>query len=209
MATTPWVAGLYTELVSYPAPQVWPLNVRALEAEERSALLPPLPPGAENYYADLFAYKNSDTRAWLQLLLDEDTRRTLLPPAPNSFEDWTWSAWFGAVPARHSSDAEWSTFTPPALPPPLNLGWDEFEWNKSFGETGWRAASGGEEPALLFFSVPFVPDDAGALSLWGAQGFSGLLVMDEFVNAPTGGVGFGPAPKGRSVRFGFSISAFR
>jgi hypothetical protein len=36
-----------------------------------------------------------------------------------------------------------------------------------------------------------------------------MVVLDEFVNAPSGSGTFGSAPRGRSMRFGFSISAFR
>src|SRR5579859_3038794 len=183
MATTPWVAGLYVELVSIPSPAPRPFGAQAFGSEERNVVPPILPPGAENYYADLVAYKSFDARAWLQQILDEETRRELLPAAPNAFDDWDWSAWFGSSPQKIGNEAEWSTFTPPALSPPLNLGWDAFEWNRAFGE-GYARAASAEDAFAFLISTPFVPDDSDAMRAWGAQGFAGLLVFDEFVNAP-------------------------
>ena len=209
MATTPWVAGLYAELVSLLAPPPRQAAVPVLGWEERSVALPPLPPGAEHYYADLFAYKSYDARAWLRQILDEDTRRELLPVAPTAFDDWHWSAWFGVAPTKWGNEGEWSTFTPPAIPPPLNLGWDEFEWNRAFSEAGLRMVSASDETPMILLKVPFIPDDFDAARYWGSQGLAGLVALDEFVNAPSGSGPFGPAPRGRSVRLGFSISAFR
>lgn len=97
MATTPWVAGLYNELVSQPAPQARNAGFSILEFYDRSTVLPPLPPGAEHYYADLLAYKNCDARtALLQQILDEDTRSELLAAVPFVRDEWEWFA-FGTT----------------------------------------------------------------------------------------------------------------
>src|ERR1700740_1381139 len=60
------------------------------------------------------------------------------------------------------------------------------------------------------FARPIVPqtswlDDAGGSLSSRTGSLAAMLVLDEFVNAPTGSGPFGGTAPGRSTRFGFSI----
>ena len=64
------------------------------------------------------------------------------------------------------------------------------------------------------FARPLIPlmswlDDASGGVSARAGTLAAMLVLDEFVNAPTGSGPFGGTSPGRSARFGFSISSFR
>jgi hypothetical protein len=208
-----------------------------VEYEDRRVLLPPLPPSAQDLLDELFGYKNFDARAFFQQLEDDGTRRILLPAAPNAFEDWAWSKDFSLLCVK-PQDAEpidfalpiitrlaydqndWSqrfewSYAPqtaeqdlPSQPPNPPAAFEDGEGSRDFTEKrSWL-----ESDALL--GVPFVPffawfDETGAARGGSGGSLAAMVMLDEFVNAPSGGSLFGTAPDGRSARLGFSISAFR
>ena len=96
----------------------------------------------------------------------------------------------------------------PSLPPRAPASFEDGEGSRDFTEKHfWLDGD-------VLLGVPFAPStgwfDEGALPFAGSSGsLAAMVLLDEFVNAPSGGSTFGPAPRGRSVRFGFSISAFR
>ena len=208
-----------------------------VEYEDRRVLLPPLPPAAQDFVDELHAYKNFDARAIFQQFDDEWTRRVLLPAAPNAFEDWAWSKDY-SWPCAKPADTEPIDFARPivtllaydengwprrieglyapqmaeqdqsnTLPAPP-AAFEDGEGSRDFNEKRfWQ-----ESDVLL--GIPVVPLAAwfeeNSLASSGSLGsLAAMVLMDEFVNAPLGGSPFGPAPRGRSVRFGFSISTFR
>jgi hypothetical protein len=104
-------------------------------------------------------------------------------------------------------DEPWHTFFTIPTPPP-NLGWDDWDWSRDFSTPYVKP----QEAEPFDFSLPIVPSLGWfdeSQQMYGFTGLSALVVLDEFVNAPAGSIQFGPAPLGRSARFGFSISAFR
>ena len=207
------------------------------EYEDRRVLLPPLPPVAQDFLDELHGYKNLGSRAIFDQLDDDWTRRVLLPAAPIVLEDWAWSrdcSLTGVKPVdtepidfarpiltllSYDENAwprrfEWF-YAPqtaeqdlPSLPPNAPAAFEDGEGSRDFTEKHFSL----ESDVLL--GVPFAPStgwfDEAALPLAGRAGsLAALVLLDEFVNAPSGGSTFGPAPRGRSARFGFSISAFR
>jgi hypothetical protein len=207
------------------------------EYEDRRVLPPPLPPVAQDFLDELHGYKNFDARAFFQQLEDDWTRRTLPPTAPNAFEDWSWSKDFSPLSAK-PQDAEPIDFALPIVtllaydqndvarrlewpyapqtgeqdlpsqPPNPPAAFEDDEGSRDFTEKrSWL-----ESDVLL--GIPFVPfagwfDETGAACGGSGGSLAAMVMLDEFVNAPSGGGNFGSAPRGRSVRFGFSISAFR
>ena len=176
------------------------------EYDDRRVLLPPLPPVAQDFIEEIHASKGVDVRVLFQQLDDEWTRRILLPAAPVVLEDWTWSRDFSPLFVK-PTDAEPIDFARPIV---TLLAYEETDWPHRFDRL--YATQTAESDALL--GVPFTPSivwlDDGANALAGNAGsLASMLVLDEFVNAPMGGSSFGPAPRGRSARFGFSISSFR
>ena len=207
------------------------------EYEDRRMLLPPLPPVAQDFLEELHAYKNLDARAIFQQLDDDWTRRVLLPATPIVLEDWAWNK-DCSLPCVKPLDAEPIDFARPivtllsydendwprrfewfyapqtaeqdlpSLPPNAPTAFEDGEGSRDFNEKHFWI----ESDVLL--GVPFVPStgwfEETALPFAGSTGtLAALVLLDEFVNAPSGGNTFGPAPRGRSARFGFSISAFR
>jgi hypothetical protein len=207
------------------------------EYEDRSVVLLKLLPVAQDFHDDLHGYKNFDARAVFQQLEDDSTRRLLPPAPPNAYEDWFWSKDFSPLYAKpcdaepldfakpivtllayDENDAqhrwEW-LFAPqtteqdlPNQPPTAPAAFEDGEGSRDFTEKRFWL----EGDVLL--GVPFIPStgwfEEGAAVLAGSSGsLAAMVMLDEFVNAPSGGSTFGPAPRGRSVRFGFSISAFR
>jgi len=146
---------------------------------------------------------NRDVRVTL-ITSEEDTG--FLPIVPNIVYDDDPSRSFEA--RRQQDDEPWHTFFSIPTPPP-NFGWDDWDWSRDFS----TARLGGPPEAEPFdFTRPIVPSLGWfeeSQQIYGLTGLSALVVLDEFVNAPAGSIQFGPAPLGRSVRFGFSISTFR
>jgi hypothetical protein len=96
----------------------------------------------------------------------------------------------------------------PSLPPAAPSAFEDGEGSRDFTEKHFWL----ESDVLL--GVPFVP--VGGWFEESAIGFpaipgslAALVVMDDFVDAPSGSGSFGNAPRGRTARFGFSISTFR
>jgi len=207
------------------------------EYEDRRVLLPPLPPVAQDFLDELHGYRNFDARAVFQQLEDDATRRILLPAPPNAYEDWLWSKDFSALYSK-PFDAEPIDFARPIVTPlaydenywPRRFDWlfapqtaeqdlpsqppnppaafEDGEGSRDFSEKRFWL----EGDVLL--GVPFTPStawmDESISSLAASSGSLAAMVMiDEFLDAPTGTGTFGGAPRGRSARFGFSISAFR
>jgi hypothetical protein len=207
------------------------------EYEDRRVLLPPLPPVAQDFLDELHGYKNFDVRAFFQQLDDDWTRRILLPAAPNAFEDWAWSKDFSLLCAKPQDTEpidfalpivtllaydqndwarrlEWP-YAPqtaeqdlPSQPPNPPAAFEDGEGSRDFTEKrSWL-----ESDVLL--GIPLAPFAGwfaeNVAEFAGSSGtLAAMVMLDEFVNAPSGSGPFGPAPRGRSVRLGFSISAFR
>lgn len=207
------------------------------ENEDRRVLLPPLPPVAQDLLDELHGYKNFDVRAFFQQLEEDWTRRILLPAAPNAFEDWAWSKDFSPLCAK-PQDAEpidfarpivtllaydqndWAqrferSYAPqtaeqdlPSQPPNPPAAFEDGEGSRDFNEKRFWL----ESDVLL--GIPLVPFagwfDENSAAFGGTGGsLAAMVMLDEFVNAPSGSGTFSSAPRGRSVRLGFSISAFR
>lgn len=129
----------------------------------------------------------------------------LLPIIPNIVIDNDPSRW---IDVRYQQDDEpWHTFFLIPTPPPTR-GWDDWDWSRDFSTVYAKPP----EAEPFDFTVPVIPSFGWfdeAQQGYGQAGLSALVVLDEFVNAPAGNIVFGPAPLGRSIRFGFSISSFR
>jgi len=208
-----------------------------VDYEDRRVLLPPLPPVAQDFLDELHGYRNFDARAVFQQLEDDATRRFLPPSPPNAYEDWFWSKDFSPLYSK-PFDAEpidfarpivtslaydendWPRrfdwlFAPqtaeqdlPSQPPRPPLAFEDGEGSRDFTEKRFWL----ESDVLL--GVPFTPstgwmDESVNLFAANPGSLAAMMMMDEFLDAPTGSGTFGSAPRGRSVRFGFSISAFR
>ena len=207
MATTTWVAGLYNEVTLQPAPANRQAPASLLDMEERRILLPPLPAEAEFFYDELGGYKATELRAGLQANAEFDARWILLGRPPTAFDEVEWQRFAGTWFAQTTSEAE------PGLTPIVpGRAWDESEWQRAFA---WFAAfpAEDEQPERLPFTPPPVRnlgwDDFEWNHDFGARGLGMLVVMDEFVNAPTGGGTGGSAPRGRAARLGLGMPAFR
>jgi len=207
VATTTWVAGLYNEVTLQPAPANRQAPASLLDMEERRILLPPLPAEAEFFYDELGGYKATEFRAGLQANAEFDARWILLGRPPTAFDEVEWQRFAGTWFAQTTSEAE------PGLTPIVpGRAWDESEWQRAFA---WFAAfpAEDEQPERLPFTPPPVRnlgwDDFEWNHDFGARGLGMLVVMDEFVNAPTGGGTGGSAPRGRAARLGFTMPAFR
>jgi len=207
------------------------------EYEDRSVVLPKLPPAAQDFFDEIHGYKNFDARVVFQQLDDDWTRRLLPPPAPSAFEDWSWSRDFSPLVVK-PFDAEPVDFARPivtllaydendwprrferfygpqtaeqdlpSLPPSAPLAFEDGEGSRDFNEKRFWL----ESDVLL--GVPFVPsfgwlDEGPSAFLASSGSLAAMVPLDEFVNAPSGGSTFGSAPSGRSARFCFSIPAFR
>jgi len=207
------------------------------EYEDRSIALLKLLPVAQDFNDELHGYKNCDARALSQQLEDDSTRRFLLPATPNAYEDWSWSKDCSLLYVK-PLDAEPIDFARPIVtllaydenhwqrrwewlsapqtseqdlpsqPPNPPGAFEDGEGSRDFTEERFWI----EGDVLL--GVPQVPstawlDESAATFAGNSGSLAAMVVMDEFVNAPSGGTTFGPAPRGRSVRLGFAISSFR
>jgi len=140
---------------------------------------------------------------WSQATAEIDTG--LLPIIPKIVYDDDPSRSFEI--RSKQDDEPWHTFFLIPVPPPTR-GWDDWDWSRDFS----IAYAKPPEAEPFDFSAPITPafgwfEDSPVFS-GNAGSLAGMVVLDEFVNAPAAPV-FGPAPRGRSVRFGFSISSFR
>jgi hypothetical protein len=207
MATTAWVAGLYNEVTVQPAPPARVAIFGMPEFADPAERVPILPAVAEEFYGDLFGYKLWEQRAGLSGIAEFDARQVLPPQAPSAFDEVEWQRFAGAWFAQTTGEAE--TGLTPIVP---GRAWDETEWQRAFA---WFAAfpAEDEQPGRLPFTPPPVPnlgwDDFEWNHDFGARGLGMLVVMDDFVNAPTGGGTGGVAPRGRAARLGFAMPAFR
>lgn len=103
-------------------------------------------------------------------------------------------------------DDPWHTFFLIPVAPPT-LGWDDWDWSRDYSTPYAKQF----ETESVEFTRPIVPSFGWfdePQPMYGQIGLSALLMLDEFVNAPTAPV-FGPAPLGRSIRFGFFTPFFR
>ncbi len=207
MATTTWVAGLYNEVAVQPAPAARAAIFGFPELEDPGGRVPILPAVAEELYADLFGYKLWEVRAGLSGITEFDARQTMPPQAPRAFDEVDWQRSTGTWFSQPTSEAD--TGLTPIVP---GRGWDETEWQRAFG---WFAALQMEDERAE--ELPFTPapvpnlgwDDFEWNHDFGARGLGMLVVMDDFVNAPAGGGTGGTAPRGRAVRMGLGMAAFR
>jgi hypothetical protein len=236
VATTTWVAGLYADLFAYKNTDARAM-LRQLEEEQSRAAVVPVLPRME--WDETFRWQvNRDVRVSV-ITLEQETG--LLPVLPRPGRDEVeCQRWFGSqvqnqtqeidsgllliLPLRAWEEPEWQKWADARLQlitseqdtwllpiislPPPTLGWDDWDWNKDFTEKRlWF-----ENEALV--GAPFLPstswlEESAAAFARSSGSLGAMVMMDDFVNAPSGGSTFDPAPRGRSVRFGFSISAFR
>jgi hypothetical protein len=208
------------------------------EHEDRSVVLPKLLPLAQDFHDELHGYKSREVRAFFQQLDADWTRRVLLPTPPSAFNEGDWSRDFSLLYDVKPVDAEPFDFARPIVtllaydenawprrwewlyapqtleqdlpsrPPAPPAAFEDGEGSRDFTEKrSWL-----ESDVLL--GVPLLPFagwfEEGAAAFRASPGsLAALVPMDDFVNAPAGGSSFGAAPRGRTARFGFSISAFR
>ncbi|HEV1994013.1 MAG TPA: hypothetical protein VGR03_06775 [Candidatus Acidoferrum sp.] len=236
MATTTWVAGLYADLFAYKNADARATTQQLEEEQSRAALVPALP---RMEWDETFRWQGYCDARVSVLALEQETGLLPVLPRPSRDEvEWQrWfgsqfqnqtqeidSGLFPILPLRAWEEPEWQKWADSriqqitseqdtgllpiiSLPPPT-LGWDDWDWNKNFTEKRlWF-----ESEALV--GAPFLPStswlEESAAAFAGSSGsLAAMVMMDDFVNAPSGGTTFGPAPRGRSVRLGFSISAFR
>lgn len=145
-----------------------------------------------------------------------EDRRILLLPLPPVAQDFVEELLhcksFDARPLFQQLEDEWTRrVLLPAAPVVLE------DWSGSLLQPGkdfalFYAKPFDAEP--IDFARPIVPltswlDDAPAAVIGRAGTLAAMLVLDEFVNAPTGSGPFGGTAPGHSARFGFSISSFR
>lgn len=146
-----------------------------------------------------------------------EDRRILLPPllpiAQDFVEELLHCKSFDARALFQQLDDEWTRrVSLPAAPVVLE------DWSGSL------PAQPGKDFSPFFvkpfdaepidFARPIVPltswlDDAPGGVSARVGTLAAMLILDEFVNAPTGSGPFGGTASGRSGRFGFSISSFR
>ncbi len=107
-------------------------------------------------------------------------------------------------------DEPWHTFFLVPQPPPTR-GWDDWDWSRDFSLLCVQRQTVEQEPPSLPAQPPSAGwlDDGATLLATSAGSLAAMVVVDDFVNAPSGIGPFGPAPLGRSVRFGFSTPGFR
>jgi hypothetical protein len=122
--TAPAFADLAAEL-----PAVAGANVAHRdEYDDRSVVLPKLPPLAQDFHDELHGYKSADIRAYFQQLDDDWTRSVLLPSPPSAFEDWTWTKDFSWLYVK-PFDGEPIDFARPIVQP---LAYDESDSARRF-----------------------------------------------------------------------------
>jgi hypothetical protein len=135
---------------------------------------------------------------------EEDTGLRLI--IPNIVYDIDYSRCFDTRSQQEHDP--WHTFFLIPVPPP-NLGWDDWDWSRDYSTPYVRPPEAEPFDFARPIVTPLAYDESAAFFLGSSGSLAAMVVLDEFVNAPAGSIPFGPAPTGRSVRFGFSISAFR
>jgi len=150
-------------------------------------------------------------RAYATWRAEYEDRRVLPPPLPPVAQDFVEEVSICKSVDRRALlqqlDDEW---TRRVLLPIARSAFEDWTWSKDFSPVCAKPVDA--DP--IDFARPFVPLvgwlDESVMPLSGRIGsLAAMVLLDEFVNAPTGGSLFGPAPLGRSARFGFSISSFR
>ncbi len=232
MATTPWVAGLYADLFAYKNADAR-ATFQHLEDEQTRATLLPATPRMEWEEPQRWQL-NRDVRLSVATL-ELDTGLVPILPRP-AWDEVEWQHWFGSqyrnqtqeadagprplIPAKAWDEVDWQKWTETRfqqatteqdtglLPILLPSAFEDSESSRDFNEKRFWL----ESDVLL--GVPFVPStgwfDENAIGLTASYGsLAGMVMLDDFVDAPSGSGTFGSAPGGRSVRFGFSISNFR
>ena len=135
----------------------------------------------------------------------------LLPFIPTMvWDEFDWQKLAPAIPGWTDSRSPQTTTEEDlrSLPPAAPAAFDDGEGSRDFSEKrSWL-----ESDVLL--GVPLIPplswlDDTTSLFVYGSGSLAAFVPLDDFVNAPTGSGPFGSAPRGRSARFGFSITSFR
>jgi len=231
VATTPWVAGLYADLFAYKIadPRV---TFQQLEDEQARATLVPVAPRVEGD-EPLRWQLSRDVRLSVATV-EQDTGLVPILPRP-ARDEVEWQRWGGAQYQNQTQEIDAGPL--PLIPTRAwdELDW-QHRWEGFFAQTTEQdllsqvpnppaAFADGEESrdftekrfwleGDVRIGIPLLPSTAwleeNAAAVVGSSGpLAAMVMMDEFVNAPSGGSTFGPAPRGRSVRFGFSIPAFR
>lgn len=203
MATTPWVAGLYADLFCYKNTDARASSQQLVEEQARTALVPIAP--RMEWDEPLRWQLGRDTRFSLATLEQDIGLRPIIPV--RAWDETDWQRWTAL--RVQQDDEPWHTFFLVPQPPPAR-GWDDWDWSRDFSTLGVK-------PQTAELDLPSLPpkpvtgwfDESAAANAGSYGSLAAMVVMDEFVNAPAGGGLFGPAPHGRSSRFGFSISAFR
>jgi hypothetical protein len=143
--------------------------------------------------------------------VEYEDRRVFLPPLPPAAQHFVEELFICKSVDRRALlqqlDDEWTRRV--LVPAPPNV-FEDWTWNKDFSPLCAKPVDA--DP--IDFARPIVPligwldDSFTALSA--RQGsLAAMVLLDDFVNAPTGSGALGPTPPGRSARFGFSISSFR
>lgn len=208
MATTPWVAGLYADLFYYKNAEARAAFQQLVEEHTRTAFVPAAP--RMEWDEPLRSQLNRDARLSVATQ-EQDTGPLPILPKPG-WHEVEWQRWFGAQYRNQTQEAD--NGLQPIIPA---RAWDETDWQKwapaGPGRTDTRSQQD-DEPWHTFFLVPQPPsagwlDDSAVLVARSSGSLAAMVLLDEFVNAPSGSGPFGPAPRGRSVRFGFSTPGFR
>lgn len=202
MATTPWVAGLYADLFGYKTAEARATSQQSEDEQTRTPLVTSAP--RMEWDEPLRWQLGRDARFSLATLEQDIGLRPIIPA--RAWDETEWQKWTAS--RVQQDDEPWHTFFLVPQPPPTR-GWDDWDWSRDFSTLCAK-------PHITEQDLPSLPPppltgwfDESAAAYAGSYGsLAAMVVMDEFVNAPAGG-GFGPAPRGRSARFGFSISSFR
>jgi len=236
VATTPWVAGLYADLFAYRIADARAFFPQLEDEQTRTALIPAVP---RMEWDELFRWQGNREVRVSVLTVEQETG--LLPVLPRpSRDDVEWQRWCGTqfqnqtqeidsgvlpvLPLRAWEEPDWQEWADTRLQqitseqdtgllpiislPPPNLGWDDWDWNRDFTEKRFWLDIDVLAVAPFLPSTSWLEETLGVFAR-NSGSLAAMVMLDEFVNAPSGGNTFGPAPRGRSVRFGLSISAFR
>lgn len=124
--------------------------------------------------------RNFDTR--ITLHDDERSHAFFTIPIEGQWDDWDWSR--NVETKMQQEDDPWHTFFLIPAPPP-NQGWDDWAWSKDFSPAYVKQF----DTESIEFTLPILLpvgwyDDTQ--QKFGMLGLSALVILDEFVNAPTG-----------------------
>lgn len=200
MATTPWVASLYADLFAYKCTEARAAFQQLIEDQARTAFVPATP--RMEWDEPLRWQLSRDARLGVATL-EQDTGPLPILPKPG-WDEVEWQRWFGSQYRNQTQEAE------TGLRPIVTLlAYDESDWARRFEWPYGPQTAEQDQPSLpITLSVSWL--DESAFAYQGSPGsLAAMVLMDEFVNAPSGSSPFGPAPRGRSVRFGFSTPGFR